>query len=286
MKFSVLLSVYAKEKPVYLEQALESVLNQTLMPNEIVLVEDGPLTSALYMVIERYEKTYDSFFRRVPLKKNVGLGRALNQGVLECQYPFIARMDTDDIAKLDRFEKQVEAFRTNPELSLVGGWIEEFSDSPNEITSIRSVPLSHQEIVRYAKRRNPINHMTVMFRRQAVLEAGNYLPMALSEDYYLWYRLIEKGFLLCNLPDILVSVRGGKEMIARRGGFQYWQSERELQNIFLASGFISRREYLQNIAVRFVARMIPGGIREFLYRKLLRKKAWPYSRSSGNGMIV
>lgn len=272
MKFSVLLSVYAKENPVYLEQALESVLCQTCMPNEIVLIEDGPLTSELYRGIEQYEKTYPSFFRRVPLKQNVGLGRALNQGVLACRYPFIARMDTDDIARPDRFEKQVSAFRANPELSLVGGWIEEFSDSPDEIRSVRSVPLSHQDIVRYAKRRNPINHMTVMFRKQAVLEAGNYLPMDLSEDYYLWYRLIEKGFLLCNLSDILVSVRGGKEMIARRGGFQYWQSERELQQIFLTSGFISRQEYIRNITVRFFARMMPGIVRDLLYQKILRKR--------------
>lgn len=272
MKFSVLLSVYAKENPVYLEQALESVLCQTCMPNEIVLIEDGPLTSELYRGIEQYEKTYPSFFRRVPLKQNVGLGRALNQGVLACRYPFIARMDTDDIARPDRFEKQVSAFRANPELSLVGGWIEEFSDSPDEIRSVRSVPLSHQDIVQYAKRRNPINHMTVMFRKQAVLEAGNYLPMDLSEDYYLWYRLIEKGFLLCNLSDILVSVRGGKEMIARRGGFQYWQSERELQQIFLTSGFISRQEYIRNITVRFFARMMPGIVRDLLYQKILRKR--------------
>lgn len=271
MKFSVLLSVYGKENPVYLALALESVLRQTRMPDEIVLVEDGPLPLELYTVIEKYEETYGSLFRRIPLKQNVGLGRALNRGVLACQHPFIARMDTDDIAKNDRFEKQIDAFCANPKLSLVGGWIEEFSSAPNEITAIRTVPLLHQEIVCYAKHRNPINHMTVMFRKQAVLEVGNYLPMPLLEDYYLWYRLIEKGFLLHNLSDILVSVRAGKGMIDRRGGFQYWQSERTLQRIFLASGFISRKEYVQNIILRFLVRMLPTMVREFLYRKFLRK---------------
>lgn len=270
MNFSVLMSAYNKEQPQYLQQALESVMQQSTPPSEIVFIEDGILTPDLYAVCTAFKKQYPKIFRRIPLTKNVGLGRALQRGVLECCYSLIARMDTDDIAKPDRFKRQLAEFATDDALAMLGGWIEEFSGTPQEICSIRKVPLTHEEIVSFAKKRNPFNHMTVMFRKEAVLAAGNYQPMYLCEDYYLWFRMIQKHFAMRNVPEVLVSVRGNENMFQRRGGVRYFQEEMRLQEIFYRTGFITKSEYCRNLIVRFAARIMPNKMRGFAYRHFLR----------------
>lgn len=270
MKFSVLLSVYAKEQPRYLQQAIESVMAQSAPPSEVVLVEDGLLTPELYAVCQQFEKQYASRFRRIPLPQNVGLGLALQRGVLECRHSLIARMDTDDIAKPGRFERQLAEFAMDDTLALLGGWIEEFSDTPQEIHSIRKVPLGQQDILSFAKTRNPFNHVTVMFRKDAVLAAGNYRPMYLCEDYDLWVRMMQHHFHMRNVPAILVSVRGDETMFQRRGGWKYFREEMRLQEIFYRTGFITPMEYGRNLMLRLLARMMPNRIRAFAYRHLVR----------------
>ena len=185
MKFSVLMSIYKKEEPKYFSEALESVLNQTVMPNEIVIIEDGILTKELQDVIIKYKEKYPDIIKNYPLKENKGLGLALNYGVTKCKHNLIARMDTDDIALPTRFEKQLEIFEKNPSYDIVGGNILEFAEGTN-ITNTRIVPEKKEEIYKYAKKRNPMNHVTVMFKKDTILEVGNYENLPYFEDYYLW----------------------------------------------------------------------------------------------------
>ena len=187
MAFSVLISVYQREKPQYLEQALESLLEQTLLPTEVVIVEDGPLTDELYAVIEAF-KTRFAATVSVVLPRNVGLGLALNHGLKECHYPIVARMDSDDICKPRRFEKQLEILRTHKEIDVVGSWIDEFLGTKENIISTRKVPETHQEILHFARYRNPMNHPTVMFRKAVIEAVDSYHDFPLFEDYDLWVR--------------------------------------------------------------------------------------------------
>ncbi|WP_110954054.1 glycosyltransferase [Anaerosinus massiliensis] len=271
LKFSVLLSIYKKEEPMHFRLSLDSILNQTLLPAEIIVVKDGKLSANLDDICVEYNIKYTNLFKFVLLEKNQGLGKALQVGLQYCSYDIIARMDTDDIAKPDRFEKQIREFQKDDLLVILGTTIEEFSTTPERIDSIRKVPLSNQEIRQYAKMRNPFNHMTVMFKKSAVLDVGNYQPFYLCEDYYLWYRLLNKGYKAKNLSESLVYARVDKNMFQRRGGIKYFLQEVKLQNIFYRNHFINTFEYIRNIGIRMIARLIPNAIRGILYRKCMRK---------------
>jgi glycosyltransferase involved in cell wall biosynthesis len=191
LQFSVLLSVYYKEKTDYLRASLDSIFNQSYPPNEVILVKDGFLTPELDHIINDYVSTRKEI-KVIPLAENQGLGFALNQGLKLCSYKLIARMDTDDIAKFNRFEKQIQQFELYPELDVVGCWIDEFIDNKDNIVSQRKVPEYHDQIYSFAKKRNPMNHPSVMFKKEAVLSAGNYQHFPLFEDYYLWVRMLKQ----------------------------------------------------------------------------------------------
>lgn len=269
-KFSVLMSIYIKEQPTYLEECLKSLSRQTLRPDEIVLIEDGPLTDALYEVINDFEKENLNLLKRIPLKKNVGLGRALAMGVEACQYPLIARMDTDDIAETNRFEMQINEFENNSKLGLLGTDIDEFEGTVSNVLTKRIVPHSHDEILHHAKRRNPFNHMTVMYKKQEVLEAGNYLPLNGFEDYYLWVRMLKNGATAKNLPEILVHARAGKEMFMRRGGYKYLKDSRQARKTIYKVGFNSYMDYFISMAGQIFVSIVPNKVRAFIYTKFLR----------------
>ena len=271
-RFSVLMSIYYKEKPEWFRTALDSVINQTLKPNEIVLVEDGQLTYELYQVIEEYKSKYPNLFNIVPLERNSGLGEALRIGVLSCSNKLIARMDTDDIARSDRFEKQIQFFKDNPNVSVVGSWISEFENNPDEVISYRQLPILQKEIVKFGKFRNPLNHMTVMFDKSAVLNVGNYQPMLYMEDYYLWARLLNSGYKISNIGECLVNVRAGNAMFERRASLKYFFCyELPLQNKFLKMNYISFGQYLRNICSKFLLRTVPKWAMAIVYKKFLRK---------------
>ena len=218
MEFSVLMSVYYKENPEYLKLSLDSVIKQTVPTAEIVLIKDGPLTKELDDVIEEYDKKHSGLFRIFALEKNMGLGKALNFGVQQCKYDLIARMDTDDIAVRNRFELQLQEFSQDKGLVLCGGQIAEFASDPQIISGYRKVPFTQEAILKFAKKRNPFNHMTVMFRKQAILDVASYQDMPYFEDYWLWVRILQKGYVVKNVEQVLVNVRAGAEMLARRGG--------------------------------------------------------------------
>lgn len=268
-EYSVLLSLYIKEKPNYLRQSLDSIFNQTLVPSEVILVKDGPLTDELNIVVTEYVTKY-KVLKVVSLNENQGLGKALNEGLKYCTYDLVARMDTDDIAKYDRFEKQMFIFDKFPEVDVVGAWIEEFENSVSNVLSIRKVPETHEAIHKFAQCRCPINHPVVMFRKKAVICAGGYQHFPLFEDYYLWMRMLMNGARFYNIQESLLFFRISSDMFKRRGGWKYACDELRFQNIMRKIGFISLSMFLRNVYCRFTMRVLPNMVRKLLYNKLLR----------------
>lgn len=268
--FSVLLSVYYNECPYFLRQSIDSLFYQSLQPAEVVLVKDGDLTPELDNVITECTAKY-MHLRVVSLRQNQGLGKALNEGLKHCSYDLVARMDTDDIAKPDRFEKQIRAFQEHPELDVVGAWIDEFEETTSNIISTRKLPEVHDDICQFAKKRNPENHPVIMFRKQAVLAAGGYQHFPLFEDYYLWIRMLQNGAKFYNIQESLLYFRFSPAMFKRRGGLKYVTTELRFQNQLRNLGFITSSEYLYNVFIRVITRMMPNTLRAILYKKALRK---------------
>lgn len=269
MKFSVLLSLYYKENPFFLEQSLQSIFNQTLRADEVVLVEDGPLTTELYDVVNRFQLKYPEL-KVVPLEKNGGLGRALNEGLRHCSYDIVARMDTDDIAKPNRLEQQINFMTANPEYDLVGSWIDEFYGDITNVRSIRKVPETHEEIYGYCKDRCPVNHPTVMFKKETVLASDGYFTKYFPEDYFLWIRMLMNGAKFYNIQESLLYFRSSPDTIKKRGGWKYAIGEVHIQWQIYKLGFINFPLFLKNSIIRFVVRIMPLALRTFVYEKWLR----------------
>lgn len=272
IQFSVLISVYKKEKPEYLKTALESIVNQTLKPTKIVIIKDGLLTKELNECIEDFQKQNPKLFKILAFNKNRGLGLSLRDGVKACKYEYIARMDTDDISRLDRFEKQFDYIQKHPETALLGTWITEFSKDEKKPDTLTKLPCTHQEIIKFAQKRNPFRHMTMVLKKEAVIKAGNYRDFLWFEDYDLWVRMLQKGYIAANIPEYLVNVRADKEMFARRGGWQYLKQDYKFQNFLLKIGFTTKLEFLLNVVIRTVIRLIPNTVRSYFYEIFLRKK--------------
>lgn len=267
-KYSVLMSIYKKENPDNFRLALESMINQTVKPDEIVLVEDGPLTDELYAVIDKNKNN----LRIIKNEVNRGLGISLNIGLEACKNELVARMDTDDIAITDRCEKQLIYFEKNPSTSVLGGQIEEFINSTNDIVGKRVVPETDKEIKAYMKKRCPFNHMTVMFKKSDVISAGNYKDWHYNEDYYLWIRLALKEFEFSNLPDTLVYTRVGNDMYNRRGGNRYFKSEIAIQKLMLNKKMIGFWTFQSNCLKRFIVQiLLPNKLRGWVFQKFARK---------------
>ena len=270
--FSVLLSVYYKERPEFLRLAMDSLFAQTARPTEVVLVEDGKLTSELDNVVNEYEKVYPEL-KVLKYEKNRGLGFALNDGLKHCSYDIIARADTDDICKPERFEKQLKVLEEHPEYDLVSSWIDEFVDNPAHVTSIRKLPELPEDNLRYAKKRCPVNHPAVMYRKKAVLEADGYLTDYFPEDYFLWIRMLMNGCEFYNIQESLVFFRFSPETFKRRGGWKYACDEVRIQKRIFQMGFITLPQFIQNVIIRFSTRIMPNRLRGWIYMKFLRKKA-------------
>lgn len=268
---SILMSVYIKEKPEYLRTSLKSAINQTVRVKEIVLVLDGPITDQLQSVVEECQKECSDLIKLFPLKENVGLGKALAIGVEKCKYDLVARMDTDDIMIPTRIEKQIAEFTSDLDLTIVGSNIDEFYDSPESIVGRRVVPETNEEICNFSKKRNPFNHMTVMFKKSAVLDVGNYQPMMGFEDYYLWVRLLKAGYKGKNIQESLVFARTGEDMYARRGGKKYFLNGLKGRKAIYQAGLGSMSDYLISCSAHVVVSLLPNKIRGQIYENKLRK---------------
>ena len=271
--YSVLTSVYRSEEPAYFRLALESVCGQTLPPEEIVVVCDGALTPELDAVLAEFDGAYPGLFHVIRQAENRGLGLALQAGLPACRNEYVSRMDTDDISLPNRMELQLAYLDSHPEISVLGGQIAEFDQEPEEIVGYRQVPVSPEEVRKYAARRNPMNHMTVVMRKSHVLAAGNYQPCEKFEDYYLWARLLSQGRSLANLDQVCVLARVGRGMYQRRGGLTYFSQTLELEKHLLSAGICSRAQYVSNLLVRFCGTvLIPDRFRRHAYNAFLRKR--------------
>jgi glycosyltransferase involved in cell wall biosynthesis len=264
------MAVYNKENPEYLRQSFDSILNQTLPAKELVLVCDGPLTASLDALIDAYAGRHKDFFRVIRLKEHAGLGPALREGLIHCGYEYIARMDSDDISRPDRCEKQLACMQER-RLDLCSGTIAEFTDNPEAIFARRVLPVQHEALVRFARRRSPMNHPCVMFRRSKVMDAGNYRNMFQFEDYDLWIRMIQQGARLGNLPETLLYVRIGQRMYRRRGGFNYAKAIACFWQTVYRQGFINLFEFFLVITSRIAVSLFPGVLRAGFYRLWLRE---------------
>lgn len=264
------MSIYIHERPEYFHECMNSIFSQTLLPNEIVLVEDGPLTEELKEEINMFKKKSVIPFKNVKLEKNKGLGLALATGIEMCTYELIARMDTDDICVDNRFEKQIQAFKENPELDIVGSHIMEFDGDITNIVSKRKVPLKNEEIQKYQRRRSAFNHMTVMYKKGAVLKAGNYKDAPLMEDDVLWCQMISSGAIGMNLDTSLVYARTGDAMIKRRGGWEYFKKYCAGRKQILDIGYISYIDYYVTCIIQLIVSLIPAEVRVVVFQKILR----------------
>lgn len=271
-KYSVLMSVYSKEKPEWLRDSIDSMLRQTVLCDEFVIVKDGPLNKELDEVIDKFEKSNPGLFKIIKLEKNVGLGPALKIGVEKCSNQLIARMDSDDFSIPTRCEKQLNKFNENENLDIVGSSIAEFIDDIENVQSYRLLPENDKEIKKFARRRNPFGHPSVMFKKSKVIEAGNYRSYYLVEDYDMWIRMIEKQANCYNFQEVLVYMRISNDFYKRRGGIKYLKSILKFKKEQLHKGFYSRKDYIISSTAHIVMCLLPNKVRDFLYRKVLRKK--------------
>ena len=276
MNFSVCICVYNKYNINYFKEALESIVNQSLVPNQVVLVVDGPINDGLQNIIDNFQEkslTLMISFEVTYLKENKGHGEARRLSIENAKYNLIALMDADDISRYNRFELQLDIFKNDNNLSIVGGQIMEIAHDTKKEISIREVPVKDKEIKQYLKTRCPFNQMSVMFKKDDVIKAGNYIDFYHNEDYYLWVRMYLNNCQFYNIPEILLDVRINEEFYNRRGGWKYFLSEFKLQRIMYKNSIISLYRFIFNSSVRFLLQVVlTNSIRGFIFKKLFRKK--------------
>jgi glycosyltransferase involved in cell wall biosynthesis len=271
LNFSVLLSVYKKENPFFLEQALQSISDkQSVKPNEIIIIRDGLLTDSLDIILDNFLTKYPNIIKIFGYEKNKGLGYALNYGLNKCSNEIVFRMDTDDICVSDRFEKQLRIFNDHPDLVLVGGLIEEFNNTPGDLKQIRNVPISSSQIETNKFTRSPFSHMTIAFKKSIILESEGYKDMPGYEDHYLWLRVLKKykGY---NIPEILVHARVGNDFIGRRQGITFFKNELFFQNTLLKENLQTSPYYFKHLLVRVLPKLFPKFFLKLIYKFVLRK---------------
>lgn len=266
-KYSILMSLYWKEKPEYLTQAIDSMLSQTVQSDEIVIVKDGPLTEALEAVLQ----SFGSRITIVTSDVNIGLGKALNLGLSHCKNELVARMDTDDIAKPDRCEKQLNKFAAKPELAIVGSWVDEFHNTTSDIISVRKVPCSHDDIYNYAKRRSAFNHPAVMYRKTAVEANGGYSDMRRNQDVDLFGRMLFAGCRAENIDESLLWFRSNDDLAKRRRSWENSMSYIDTIHKFWKMGYSTYLDYVTVAVAQTGMFLMPVRLQHWVYNKFLRK---------------
>jgi len=272
IKYSVLMSIYNKEQLEFFIKSVESMLRQTIKPDEIVIVKDRPLTAELDQAINRYKKQNPELFTIVPLEKNLGLGPALNEGLKKCRNELVARMDTDDISLENRCELQLKEFNENPELCIVGTWTNEFYDEPSNIVTSRIVPEKHEDIMKFSRRRSPFNHPTVMYRKSAVLGCGGYQDVLRKEDIDLFIRMLHNDCLSMNIPKPLLLFRSNKDNYKRRKTWVNCKSYVSVIYRFWKMGYSSTLDLVIVVIGQIVMFLSPVWLLKIISDKILRKK--------------
>lgn len=269
-KYSVLMSLYKKEKPEYLNIAIQSMIDQTVRPDEIVIVKDGHITNELKTVLDDYQSKYPALFNIVGYEKNRGLGFALNYGLEHAKNELIARMDTDDIAKPERCEKQLKMFSDNQTLSIVGAYVDEFYSTPNEIVSVRVVPTTHNAIYEFAKRRSAFNHPAVMYKKSAVLGVGGYSDLRRNQDVDLFGRMLFSGCKAANVGESLLWFRSNDALAKRRKSWENTKSYIDTIKKFWKMGYSSFGDYMIVAIAQTGMFLCPAKLQHWIYKKFLR----------------
>lgn len=270
--YSVLMSVYSKENPEYFKVAINSMINQTVKPFEIVIVEDGELTEELYAVLDYYKANYGELIKRVKLEKNSGLGIALNEGLKACSCELVARMDTDDISLPTRCEEQLKEFEKDPELTIISAYEAEFEDSPDNVVSIHYVPLTHEEIYKFGKRRTPFNHPVVMYKKSAVLSVGGYADIVRCEDYDLFGRMLYAGMKGENIGKPLLLFRVGELKNRKKRSCQSAKNAIKVVKRFYKAGYARFSDYVLRVVGYILMKFVPQRLYRKTVKKFLRKK--------------
>lgn len=266
------MSIYNGDNKKFLEESLQSIFAQTLSTDDVVVVCDGEINAELQEVLDRFKQKYPNIINQVQLPQNRGLGYALNFGLKMCKNQLVARMDSDDISFPERCKLQVEAFRQNLDLDICGTPVLEFMDNPDNIVSIRDVPKTHEQIMKFAKRRNPFNHPSVMFKKNSIIDVGGYADLRLCEDLELWIRLLSHGGRALNLENPLVYFRFNDSTYKRRKSKQQVQTFNAIYKRAYKSGFCSLKDYLITTTAQRLVKIMPIKFQKYLYKKHLRKK--------------
>jgi len=265
--FSVVMSVYYADEPEHFKLAVESILNQTLKPKELILVVDGPIHRKLKDVVFNYEKF--SIVKIINLKENVGLGAARHEAIISTSSTVVAVMDSDDICKPERFEVQYKTLK-EVNVDVVGSYIAEFKFHPDKIERFRKVPLLHEQILSRGRYFSPINHVTIMFQKESYLRSGGYRGLRKVEDYDLFHRMVLSGLKFRNIPEVLVYVRSSDDQHLRRHGLSYLREEIILHTEMMRSGYIGIMGFAWNILIRVLVRLMPVMILQGLSKRFLR----------------
>lgn len=270
-KYSVLMSLYIKEKPEYMRLAIQSMIDQTIQPDEIIIVKDGKITEDLQSVLDEYTNQYPSLFNIVGYEKNRGLGLALNYGLEHAKNEIVARMDTDDISKPDRCKKQLKMFEEHPELAIVGSYVDEFYSTPEEVVSVRAVPTTHEEIYEFAKRRSAFNHPAVMYRKSAVLGVGGYGDLRRNQDVDLFGRMLFSGCKAANIGESLLWFRSNDALAKRRKSWENTKSYIDTIKKFWKMGYSGFGDYMMITVAQTGMFLCPAKLQHWIYKKFLRK---------------
>ena len=268
--YSVLTTVYAKEEPEFLRESIDSILAQTVLTNDYVIVKDGPLTDELDKVLNEYASQY-SFIHLVALPENVGLGQALNAGIKECKNELIARLDSDDISLPERCELQLKEFELHPEYAIIGSDMYEFDHDPSVITAYKSMPHSPEELYRYGKRRNAFNHSTVMYRKSVLSKYGFYSSRRRSQDVELFSKVLHDNYKCSNIAEALVKFRCGDTRVARK---KSWRNVKSDIGIFYQNykmGYAGLVDFLYVLTIQIGFFVLPSRLAAVLYKKMFRK---------------
>ncbi|WP_254411881.1 glycosyltransferase [Dyadobacter diqingensis] len=268
--FSVLISTYHNDNPLHLDLALGSIFKQSLLPNQVVLVIDGPIPETLKRIINTYYTSFPAIVDIHPLERNIGLGPALNFGLLQCRNEIVARMDSDDISLKDRFKKQIDYLQVHLDVDVLGADVEEFSEEPGDLKRINKAPKA-SELYSYSRWRNPINHPTVVFKKSVVLASNSYEDVPYFEDYYLWINILHKGYKIDNLQEVLVHFRNDSDTIGRRHGLNYIRHEMNFLNLAYANSYLEFKYYIAGIFIRLPLRIIPKRLLSLFYHYVLRQ---------------
>lgn len=271
LSYSVLMSVYFKERPEWLELSIKSMLNQTVKADEFVIVKDGPLTEGLDEVINRYKDKYPNLFKIIELNENVGLGPALAIGVENCRNELIARMDSDDYSLENRCEKQLKCFEENTDLDVVGCFESEFIDDIENIISIHKVPETSEEIDTFMRRRCALLHPTVIYKKSSVIACGNYKNVPLYEDYDLFIRMMKNKFKGYNVQESLYYIRVNSDFYKRRGGYSYLKTIVNFKKQQYIDGYFSFNDYVISAGAQAMVCLMPNWLRTIVYKKFLRR---------------